>query len=215
MRFFALTQSNPESHWDTEYMPVNGTRYGGPPLCPECGGPIASRVWLPPYSVEVKTYGKAFGDFAFLAASKFLMSKHAAEAWTAAGLMGVREFHPVDIQSHSPRSIRAPEYFVPVIDTGVTRIDVHGTVIMPSATPPHGLCKECLSRSIDAIGKIVIDESSWDGSDIFVARGLPGQVLVTERFVEFVANAEITNASAAPAESFRWDPLRLLPTLPG
>ena len=210
MRFFVLSRPEPKSHWDTEYRPVENARYGDATRCASCGGFTSPRRWLQPYEVELKSHGRTFGDFAFRAAAQFLVSRHAAQSWVDAGLVGIREFHSVTVVSQTPRSIPRPEYRFPILELGATKIDARHTVIAPSESNTE-ICDVCLSRPIDAIGEVVVDIATWDGADLFIARGLPATVIVTERFASFVATSELTGVAVTPAEQFRWDPLRLLP----
>jgi hypothetical protein len=59
-----------------------------------------------------------------------------------------------------------------------------------------------------SIKQLVIDETSWSGADLFVPRGVNGQVVVTERLVTCSAKAGLENVSTAALDQYRWEPLR-------
>ncbi|MCP4361916.1 MAG: hypothetical protein GY796_28220 [Chloroflexi bacterium] len=55
------------------------------------------------------------------------------------------------------------------------------------------------------ISKIVVDESTWLGQDIFIARGLYGLVLVSEKFKQMTESENLTNIQLVPTLSFGYD----------
>ena len=58
-------------------------------------------------------------------------------------------------------------------------------------------CKAC--------GKLIVESSTWSGEDIFIARGLPGIFLITEKFKTFCEECKIKNAVLIPAEEYSYD----------
>lgn len=66
-------------------------------------------------------------------------------------------------------------------------------------------CKRCRSAGVDAIHGFVLDPDTWTGEDIFFARGLPGTLIATNRFREFVERNGLTNIRFTPTESYEWD----------
>jgi hypothetical protein len=207
MPFYVLTKPEHGSHWDTEYMHEDEFRVGDAPRCVACGSYTGMKEWLPPYRVTVRAHGKAFGDFAFFSTSDFLMSSHAADSWRASGLRGIGEYRPVVVVSHRPAALPPPAYNRPILDQSTTAIDTEQTIVK-SGTEIS--CRVCLSRDLDAVGAIAIDASTWNGEDIFTPRGLPGFVIVSDRFKQFVANAELTNVRLLRVDQHRWDDLDLL-----
>ena len=53
-----------------------------------------------------------------------------------------------------------------------------------------------------------IQPGTWDGLDAFRPRGLQSDVVVSERFADFVRRHGFTNIKLVPTEQFVWDPYR-------
>ena len=53
--------------------------------------------------------------------------------------------------------------------------------------------------------KIIIDEATWQGEDIFIARGLPGTLITSDRFKKFCEDNDISNAILVPADKHNRD----------
>jgi len=53
--------------------------------------------------------------------------------------------------------------------------------------------------------RIVIEENSWDGSDIFKPRNAPVQFMVSERFKHIADKYEFKNFWLIPAENYGYD----------
>jgi hypothetical protein len=66
-------------------------------------------------------------------------------------------------------------------------------------------CPECRSAIIVRWQRVVIEEETWTGDDIFIARGLPGTYVVSERFKGVCDEHHIKNAVFVPAESYGHD----------
>jgi hypothetical protein len=64
--FFILEEPRPGSPQDiahgTRALKEEGFKVGPAPRCPACGGFIGLLRWLPPFRVELETWGKEFGD---------------------------------------------------------------------------------------------------------------------------------------------------------
>jgi hypothetical protein len=50
---------------------------------------LGSIRWLPPYRVEIETWGEAFGDVVFGRANDLLVSERFAFLWEEARLVGI------------------------------------------------------------------------------------------------------------------------------
>jgi len=72
-------------------------------------------------------------------------------------------------------------------------------------------CTECRATGIDAIHGFVLEPGTWQGEDIFRPRGLPGDIVVSERFKDFVERHGLTNMVLTPTEYYVWDPSNLGP----
>ena len=90
-----------------------------------------------------------------------------------------------------------PTYFHATVRRGRAKLDRSG---LEGAIK----CDECVS-GIKRITKVVIDLGSWDGLDVFIARGLPGTIMASERFAKFWRENAFTNAVLLPAEQYSYD----------
>lgn len=60
----------------------------------------------------------------------------------------------------------------------------------------------------DSIHGFTFEPGTWEGEDIFRPRGLQGDLVVSERFADFVRRHQLTNMKLTPIEEYVWDPLR-------
>jgi hypothetical protein len=65
----------------------------------------------------------------------------------------------------------------------------------------------------DTVFGFSLEAGTWRGEDIFRPRGLPGTLVVTERFERFVARHGFANMRLTPTEQYVWNPLGLDPLL--
>jgi hypothetical protein len=47
--------------------------------------------------------------------------------------------------------------------------------------------------------RVVVDESTWSGEDIFYARGLSGLIITSERFAEWFDRLRVNNGVLVPS----------------
>jgi hypothetical protein len=66
-------------------------------------------------------------------------------------------------------------------------------------------CNECRVGSIKRWARIVLEEGSWSGEDVFFARGLCGQIITSERFKEFFDRNRINNGIVISAAKYSHD----------
>jgi hypothetical protein len=164
--------------------------------------------WLSPYRVELKLYGQEFGDFIKISAD-LLISERFAEAFRAEGLTGLEGFHPVEVvrvrsrKKKAGKSLSVPRYLVVSAPYGPAAVDL---VLNRVWTVNPVTCMECRAAGIHAINGFVVEPGTWGGEDIFRPRGLPGTLVVSERFKSFVERHGWTNMVLTPTEQFIWDP---------
>jgi hypothetical protein len=158
-------------------------------------------TWFPPYSVVLELHGKEFGDFAFMAGSDFLVSTRLRTLYESLGLTGLSGFDPVQIlkvQSRKKRPIPPPGYYRVIVAYGGPAIDQVASGF-EWIDPPN--CPVCRSGNIMRWKRLVIEEGTWHGEDVFRPRGLAGEIMVSERFKEACEQGGITNAMFTPAEA--------------
>jgi hypothetical protein len=67
-------------------------------------------------------------------------------------------------------------------------------------------CPECgVGDIIKRWKRIVIDGSTWNGEDVFFARGLPGEIIVSSQFKDFCESNIIQGAIFLPTETYGRD----------
>ncbi|WP_257457953.1 hypothetical protein [Archangium lipolyticum] len=170
--------------------------------------------WLPPYRVELELYGEELGDYIRGPGYGWLISERFAEAFRAEGLTGLEGFHPVEVlrvrcMRKRPRQpLTVPRYYVVWPCFGRGAVDPVLNRVRIRKTPT---CTECRSAGIDAIHGFVLEPGTWGGEDIFRPRGMQGDIVVSERFKNFVEQHGLTNMVLTPTEQFVWDPSNLGP----
>ncbi len=209
-RFFVLEEDVWGAH-DTQFDTIEPANLGDAPRCPQCGDPIGMRTWLPPYRVDLELYGQGIGDFVDgPGGNSFLISERFAEAFRAEGLMGLLGFYPVEVlrarrKRKGPKPATVPRYVVVTPSRSRGAVDVAHSRLR-YAKPVT--CPECRSEGLESAHGFVLEPGTWQGEDVFRARGLPGMILVSERFAEFVRRHGLTNIKLIPTEEYVWDPLR-------
>jgi hypothetical protein len=210
MSFYVLT--NPvgeamEGRAVTDAISFDPVLVGEAPRCPECRAFIGPLSWLPPRRVELEVWSSAYGDLAFATGGDLLVSNHFVDLYSCSGLRGLEIHEPVEIAKITRREgaqppRMPPQYLHSAIGRSRARIDISASGVEHESPPT---CEECLGGLIMRWKRVVIEEGTWSGEDIFVARGFPGAILVSERFRDwFVAN-RINNGVLIPAEEYARD----------
>lgn len=212
MRFFVLERkpTGASESGRTDVMQQEGFTVGEAPRCPACGGFIGMLKWLPPYRVEMDTWGDHFGDFAFGGGCEwFLVSDRFRSIYVRSGLKGLSGFDPVEVTkiTRHNKKLRGnpPQYFKVDVVRSQTAVDqaLSGFEWSEGAS----ICPVCLIPKEGVIKRwsgIVIRSESWQGEDIFVPRG-GGELITTSRFKELCEGSEVKNAVFVPAESYGHD----------
>lgn len=193
---------------DTQFDTVEPENLGKAPRCLRCGEPIGMKEWLPPHRVNLELYGKDLGDFVDgPGGNSFLISERMAEAFRAEGLTGLLGFHPVEVvrlrrkrKGSKPGAV--PRYFVVSPCFGRAALD---DVRSHLRHKKPMTCSECRYTSLDTIHGFVLEPGTWQGEDVFRPRGLQGDIVVSERFAEFVMRHGFTNMKLIPTERYVWD----------
>lgn len=201
MDFFLLDPSpNVRRHdWVTDVEPEDGFNVGEAPHCSACGQCTGMREWLPPYRVTIEVWGTGFGDFAFWC--DMLVSERVAQAYRVAALRGLSCFGTVEVL-HVRRRGRTraptPRYFKVDVCLGGAAIDLVASGFEWDRPPTCPVCR--LGRGLKRWARIVLEENTWTGEDVFMPRGLPGTYMVTAKFKEFCEVHGFRNAVFIPAE---------------
>ena len=176
-------------------------------LCPTCGSYVSLLQDLPPYPVELELWGLRFGDVMTYESHTVLVSQKFREVYEAAGLSGLSKFEPVKvirvIRRRRNAALQIPQYLRAEVALGETMVNQEASEF-EWVEPPN--CTKCMrGHNLKRWSRIVIDELSWDGADIFRPRGMANDFFVTERFKQVCEQNSIANAVFLPAECYSHD----------
>ena len=161
---------------------------------------------IPPIRLEIKSWGFAWGDIAFGTGMQILVSEKLKSQFLAEGLDGITRFDSVEIvRAKRNKSVETtfPTYYLASIKISRAAIDELSSGLVRDETL---VCNECrVGRVIKRIDKIILEPDTPPTEDIFIARGLPGTILVSERFKLVCEMDKLLNCSFVPAEEFSFD----------
>jgi len=209
MRFYVLQDPQPgETDAVTDYLSADGTRRGAAPRCPVCHGYIGGKPRLPPMRFELETWGERFGDLAFGPNTDVLISERVRDAFLASGLTGFSGYTPAEIVKVVARRgkvpVPMPAYFAVVAGRSRAAIDdlASGMDYVTRWT-----CDECRIGNHIRLRRLALEPGTWSGEDVFIARGLPGTIIASERFKQFCDQHAFSNCVLIEAERFHFDHL--------
>lgn len=212
MQFFVLERkpTGEKESGRTDVMPEKGFTVGEAPCCPTCGNFIGMLKWLPPYRVEMDTWGDHFGDFAFAGGSEwFLVSERFRSVYLQSGLKGLSGFDPVEITkiTRHNKKMRGnpPQYFKVDVVRSQTAVDQVASRFEWS--DGASICPVCMLPIEGVIKRwkgVVIRSETWKGEDIFVPRGT-GELVTSSCFKERCEESEVRNAVFVVAASYGHD----------
>ena len=189
--------------------PVNRGEYD---RCPACGGAVSGLRWIEPRRVKLSSAKpEKWGDFIWGAGFPLIVSERFKTVYEAERLTGIAEFSlPVEVTRVGTRKkgdfpALLPDYhLVSVPWGGANQDDVASEVVHEK--PEKIVCAYCrLGVSWRKQPRIIIEENTWDGSDIFRPRGAPIQFMVSERFKEVAEAHSFKNIWLIPSEKYGYD----------
>jgi len=156
--------------------------------------------------VVLEAWGSRWGDIAFGPGDQILISDKLKKLFAEAGLSGFERLDPVKIVRAKRRKRGAgdpPEYWLASIKRSGAAIDEAASGLVREEAPT---CAECRAGGIiKRARRIVLKANTWSGEDVFVARGLPGTILVSGRFKRLCEDNDLGNCSLIAAEDFGFD----------
>ncbi|MEW6536850.1 MAG: hypothetical protein AB1454_14665 [Candidatus Auribacterota bacterium] len=188
--------------------PYNTGRLPTAPKCEICGRFIGNLSWFPPYTAEIEFLGKEAGDVAFDTAEGFLISERFKELYMQTDLNGLSCFEKVEIvkiKRHKrkyPKFI--PNYFYVRLQITHAKIDYKSSELEYVGNPCPG-CKSVEGGYIKRTKRVILEDRTWSGEDIFIARGLCGTFLTTEKFRDFYLSNNFKNGVFIEAENYHFD----------
>lgn len=180
---------------------------GEAPRCNVCGGYVGSLPWLPPHYAELEVWTNVYGDIAFGPGQEILISKRFLDLYKICGLTGLSGFDEVNItkvirRGSSKLKKDTPQYYCVSITRSRALIDTEASEMVHEEP---WTCPECKSGLIKKAQRIILEPNTWSGEDIFFARGLPGTIIVSQRFKDFFDKYKINNGMLVAAEQYSFD----------
>ncbi|MCG6158345.1 imm11 family protein [Rubinisphaera margarita] len=166
----------------TDAIKEEGFNVGDCIRCPTCSRPLSMLEWLPPYRVELESWGKHYGDVADIG-DVLIVSERFVDVFRHHELRGLESIEPVDLVKVVHRRVKptepAPRYFKATVVRSPTMIDqrASGYVWQDESK----VCPECLFDTLKRYDRLVIKEETWNGDDIFFPRGGNGPI-TSDRF---------------------------------
>ncbi|MCG3180038.1 MAG: hypothetical protein BIFFINMI_02392 [Phycisphaerae bacterium] len=207
MNFYVL--HNPSSYDTskyavTDYEPVGKSNFGDATRCPECGEPISMLPWLPPYRVMLEPWTNRYGDIGFGPYEELLLTERFVERFRQAGLRGLEVLSKAEIVSVKRRGGTRlegdlPSYFVAIPTLSSTKIDLEASGA-EFETPVT--CGTCRGGLLLRHARVIVNEATWQGEDIFYARGMPGLIITSQRFVSWHLQSQINSGVLVRSEKY-------------
>jgi len=169
---------------------------GEAPRCEACGRFLGTREWRPPYCVELEVWGSDLADVAFGPGDSLLVSGRFASGWHEEELVGLDGFDPVQVMAVR-RHGTAAAGSEPYLRVSVARSDIAVDQERSHFDCDPPTCPACrLSQELRSWSGIVLEAPPQE--DIFIARGLPGVRLASERFRQFCERRRLSNVLLIP-----------------
>jgi hypothetical protein len=207
VHFFVL--EHPKKSVDdalTDFLPEPDTKRGDAPRCPKCGTFIGMMPDIAPLRVEIETWGRRFGDLAFGVSNEVLVSERFKDAFLSSDLSGFSGFLPTEIVKVTARQGKVPEQIpsYSMATPGRSRAAIDDRASGIDYESPW-TCEECRSGYKLRLRRLVLEPNTWSGEDVFIARGLPGTIVTSERFKEFCDRNTFSNCLLIEAERYHFD----------
>ncbi len=206
MSFYVL--ENPqtgETDAVTDFLPADGFITGEAPMCEACGRTIGMLTWEPPFEVEMRFWGKHHGDIAFHMAKEILVSQRFKDLFLQTGLTGLHGFFPAEVIKVTPKRMAKglPRYYVARVQRASAAIDAEASGV---EREEGVICETCREGGLlKSIKRVVLEEGTWQGEDLFIARGLPGDIITSKRFKEFCSVNGFKNVLLMDALQYSFD----------
>jgi hypothetical protein len=191
---------------------VDPVNLGSVDRCPVCGDILSLKPWLPPYRAKLSSAKpEKWGDFLWVGGTSLAVSTRFRKIYEREGLRGVESFSgPIEVVRYGTRKtgdfpILPPEYFIIRVPWGgANQDDIASGVTRENPEVIKCLyCRTGWSRQKQP--RIIIEDGSWDGSDIFRPRGTPIKYMVSEKFRGVCEKYQVTNVWLIPGMEFGYD----------
>jgi len=208
MKFYVLT--NPADAGEpavTDFLDVDPVKRGEAPECPSCGETIGLLPWLPPHRAQLEVWGSQYGDVAFGPGYELLISKRLADLYRREGLSGLAGFHEVEVvrvirRGGSKLRTPVPPYCCVTVAYSRAAVDLEASQLI---LEKPCTCSECRGGFVVRTTRVVLEEDTWSGEDLFRPRGLRGIIMASERFTAFFERNHMNNGLLIDADHFSFD----------
>jgi hypothetical protein len=212
MNFFVLAKPKTGSPEDIrggiDIIQAEGTQTGDFLKCPQCNFPLTMREWLAPHRVDLEPWGKAYGDIDVVGDGLVVFERF-KDVFVENGLSGLSNFQPVEVAKVKFRRGRInnqpPVYFKATITRSPTAVDQKASGY--AWRHPSRCCPSCVfggDGDLKRCERIVIDERTWNGDDIFWPHG-GTRIMVSERFKSVCERYEILGVVFNDPEDEHYD----------
>jgi hypothetical protein len=183
------------------------------PECPACHRPIGTLRWLPPHTVWLKQ-ARRIGDLTICnGGADILASGRVAESWNNEGLVGWERTYPVRVLKVGSRGKLPPESLPQMIGVDVChsscRVDYDSAGVVWMTEPEPDYCRFCgpggggRGGCFTSMERIVIEEDTWAGEDLFYPINLSGTLILSSRGAGFFNQHCFTNCAVVPTDEWR------------
>lgn len=193
MRFYILSLAFGTSPY-AEFELLNKPERSDPPQCEDCGEKLSPLVRMPPYKYKWKkgVAGDLLTDgLVFAVSERFRISFEESEL---TGLTFAEE--PIELKGSAANYYMAfPKATRTLLDESASRVVINNL---------RG-CEKCRIMSLVKLERVVIREETWPGCDIFMMGNLFSEIVLTQRFVDFVTANSFTNFQFIDEDDFQID----------
>lgn len=194
---------------------VSPVNYEDAERCPVCGGFVSMKKWAQPHRVKLSSAKpEKWGDFVWGAGFSLLISQRFKEIYETEELTGFAEISP-PVEFIRMGKLKTGEFpisppiyhHVYVPWGGANQDDIASGLIYEK--PDNIKCSYCrVGVAWRKQEKIVIEEGSWNGTDIYKPRNSPVEFVVSERFKKVAEKYKLKNIWLIPVEKYGYDERR-------
>lgn len=193
MRFYILSLAFGTSPY-AEFELLNKPERSDPPRCEDCGEKLSPLVRMPPYKYKWK---KGVAGDLLTDGMVFAVSERFRTCFEASELTGLTfAEEPVELKGSTANYYMAfPQVIRTLLDEAASGVVINNL---------RG-CEKCRVMSLVKLDRVVIREETWPGYDIFMMGNLFSDIVLTQRFVDFVNDNSFTNFQFIDQDEFEID----------
>lgn len=175
--------------------------------CPLCGAYVSSALWKRPRAVVLTS--RKIPDFLYnlFDRSPFLLSENALQKIRSAGLKGIlsaEKIEHVRFQRKSKQETPIPTYYHIELARSKITINHEKSNIVYGQSSDRKRCDLCrqVPATYDFFRRLCLNMEDYEGYDIFHTYELGNAVLLSQRFVDFCIENDLTNLHCSIAEQY-------------